>query len=438
MTNKAQTYALLIPVLLWTLGASISANEIDAGEFRSRRQAYVARAADGVTVLFNALEEDLREFAVDKNFYYLTGAAIPDAILVLSPAHSQHKETLFIPKRDLAQEKWTGPKLAPGVETAKQLGVERVLGLEQFQSEITALMAGQKKLYTVLPNRKGTAPPSTQEGHVSKLRALFPFAEVAPAATPIAHLRMTKSAAELSLLKRAIRITLAAHRVASRTVADGRHEYEVEAALEFEFRRAGSARPAFPSIVGSGPNSVVLHYDKNTRQMHRGELVVVDIGAEFDEYAADVTRTYPVGGKFSSRQREIYNIVFAAQEAALKAVKPGVTIGKSGPIHRAAYEYIDTHGKDLHGSSLGQYFIHGTSHHLGLEVHDAVSEPNRVLEPGMVITVEPGIYIPDENLGVRIEDVVLITETGYELLTRDLPRTLEEIERMMAKGQPQN
>ena len=155
MTNKAKTYALLVPLLLWTLSGSISANEIDAGEFRSRRQAYVARAADGVTVLFNALEENLREFAADKNFYYLTGAAIPDAILVLSPAHSQHKETLFIPERDLAQEKWTGPKLAPGVETAKQLGVERVLGLEQFQSEITALMAGQRKFYTILPNRKG-------------------------------------------------------------------------------------------------------------------------------------------------------------------------------------------------------------------------------------------------------------------------------------------
>ncbi len=172
MTDKAKTYALLVPVLLWTLSASISANEIDPGEFRSRRQAYAARAADGVTVLFNALEEDLREFAVDKNFYYLTGAAIPDAILVLSPAHSQHKETLFIPERDLAQEKWTGPKLAPGAETAKQLGVDRVLGLEQFQSEITALMAGQKKLYTVLPNRKGTAPPSTQEGHVSRLKGI--------------------------------------------------------------------------------------------------------------------------------------------------------------------------------------------------------------------------------------------------------------------------
>jgi len=436
MTHSLKITALVVPLLLWALAPGISANGVEPSEFRARRQAYAARTNDGVTVLFNALEADLRDFAADKNFYYLTGAALPDAILVLSPGHSQHKETLFIPERDLAQEKWTGPKPAPGVETAQQLGIDRVLALEQFQTELTALMAGQSKIYAVVPKRKGTAPPSIQEGHVSRLRRLFPFAEIAPAATPIAHLRMTKSAAELTLLKRAIQITIAAHGAASGAVADARHEYEVEAALEFEFRRAGATRPAFPPIVGSGPNSVVLHYDKNTRQMRQGELVVVDIGAEFEEYAADITRTYPVGGKFSSRQREIYNIVLAAQEAALRAVKPGATFGKSGPIHRAAYEYIDSHGKDLKGNSLGQYFIHGTSHHLGLDVHDAVSEANRVLEPGMVITVEPGVYIPDENLGVRIEDVVLITETGYELLTKDLPRMPEEIEKLVTKRRP--
>jgi Xaa-Pro aminopeptidase len=436
MTPRRKINVVLLPLLLWTFTAVIKANGIDSAEFHSRRQAYAARSADGVTVLFNALDEELREYAADKNFYYLTGSAIPDAILVLSPAHAQHKETLFIPERDVAREKWTGPQLAPGIETARQLGIDRVLSLEQFQSELTALMAGQKKLYAILQPHKGTAPPSIQEGQVARLGALFPFAEIAPAARPIAHLRMTKSAAELALLRRAVQITVAAHGAASRVVAEGRHEYEVEAALEFEFRRAGAQRSAFPSIVGSGPNSVILHYDKNTRQMQQGELVVVDIGAEFEEYAADVTRTYPVGGKFSARQLEIYNIVLAAQEAALRAVKPGVIIEKSGPIHHAAYEYIDTHGKDLKGNPLGPYFIHGTSHHLGLDVHDAVSEPNRVLEPGMVITVEPGIYIPDENLGVRIEDEVLITETGYELLTKDLPRTPEEIERMMAKRRP--
>jgi Xaa-Pro aminopeptidase len=436
MTNRTTIRATWVCLVLWSLVGRISANGIDSAEFRNRRQAYAARTADGVTVLFNTLGEDLHEFATDKDFYYLTGSALPEAILVLSPGNPQYKETLFIPERNLAQEQWTGPQIAPGAETARQLGMDRVLSLEKFQTELTTLMAGQSKIYAVLPNRKGTSPPSIQEGHISRLRGLFPFAEFLPATTPIAFLRMKKSAAELALLKRAIQITLAAHRAASRVVADGRHEYEVEAALEFEFRRAGAARPAFPSIVGSGPNSVILHYDKNTRQMRQGELVVVDIGAEFDEYAADVTRTYPVGGKFSSRQREIYNLVFAAQEAALRAVKPGVTSGKSGPIHRAAYEYIDRHGKDLKGNSLGRYFIHGTSHHLGLDVHDAVSEPTRVLEPGMVITVEPGVYIPDENLGVRIEDVVLITETGYELLSRDLPRAPEEIERLMERGRP--
>ena len=436
MTHRLKITAVILPLLLWTCGGVIKANGIDPGEFRSRRQAYAARSADGVTVLFNALDEELREFAADKNFYYLSGSVMPDAILVLSPGHSQYKETLFIPERDFAQEKWTGPKLAPGIETARQLGIDRVLSLEQFQPELTALMAGQRKLYAILPAHKGIAPPSIQEGNVAKLRSLFPFVEILPAGRPIAHLRMTKSVAELALLRRAVQITVTAHAAASRVLAEGRHEYEVEAALEFEFRRAGAQGPAFPSIVGSGPNSVILHYDKNTRQMRQGELVVVDIGAEFEEYAADVTRTYPVGGKFSPRQLEIYNIVLAAQEVALRAVKPGVIIEKSGPIHRAAYEYIDNHGKDLKGNSLGQYFIHGTSHHLGLDVHDAVSEPNRVLEPGMVITVESGIYVPDENLGVRIEDVVLITDTGYELLTKDLPRTPEEIEKMMARRQP--
>ncbi|MBM3803356.1 MAG: aminopeptidase P family protein [Acidimicrobiia bacterium] len=420
-------------LLLLSLATKFLANGVETAEFRSRRQAYASRTADGVTVLFNAPEEDLREFVPDKNFYYFTGTSAPGGILVLSPRHSQHKETLFIPERNLDQEKWTGAKQAPGIETARLLNIDRVLPLEQFQTELNVLMAGQKKIYAVLPGHKSTANACVQENQIAKLRGLFPFVETAQAAAPIAHLRMTKSAAELALLRRAIQITIAAQEAASRTIADGRYEYEVEAALEFELRRAGATRPAFPSIVGSGPNSVILHYEKNTRPMRQGELVVVDIGAEFAEYAADVTRTYPVGGTFSPRQKEIYLIVLAAQEAALRAVKPGVIIGKSGPIHRAAYETIDSQGKDLNGGALGQYFIHGTSHHLGLEVHDAVSEPNRALEPGMVITIEPGIYIPGENLGVRIEDVVLVTETGYELLTKDLPRTPEDIEKLMRK-----
>jgi Xaa-Pro aminopeptidase len=418
---------LLFPVT----AAGAAANGVTAEEYKARRQAYATRAGDGVTVLFNALEEELREYETDKDFYYLTGLKEPDLILLLSPHDAQHKETLFLPDRNLAQEKWTGVKLPAGPETAKQLGMERVLTLNHFQSELTTLMVGQRKLYVLLPSHKGTRPPSIQEGHVSRLKRLFPFSEFLDATPHIAHLRMRKSESELQAVRRAIAITIEGQKAAAAEIGDGRYEYEVEAALEYEFRQRGAGRPAFPSIVGSGQNSVILHYDQNIRRMEKGELVVVDVGAEFEEYAADVTRTYPVSGRFSARQREIYNIVLAAQEAALKEVKPGVVYHKAGPIHRAAYDYINTHGKDLKGGPLGQYFIHGTSHHLGLDVHDAVSEPTRALEPGMIITVEPGIYIAEENLGVRIEDVLLVTENGYELLTRALPRDPDEIEKMM-------
>jgi Xaa-Pro aminopeptidase len=426
----------LIPLLAGLLVIPALANSIGPEEYRKRRQTYAERTKDGITVLFNSLEEDLREYLVDKNFFYLTGFSDPEAILVLSPGHSQHKETLFIPERDPAREKWTGTKAGPGPETAAALRFDRVLPLNQFQSEVTALAAGERKIYTVLPQRHPNRPVSALEGQVEKLEGLFPFSTFANAGPHIAYLRMTKSPAELALLKEAIQITLQGHRAALAQAAPGRHEYEVEAALEYEFRRRGAERPGFPSIVGSGPNSVTLHYDKNTRQMQAGELVVVDIGAEFREYTADVTRTYPVSGKFSGRQREIYSIVLAAQEAALKEVKPGALHNKSGAIHRAAYEYINTHGKDLQGEPLGKYFIHGTSHHLGLDVHDVVNDETRPLEPGMVITVEPGIYIPEENLGVRIEDDVLVTESGYQLLSGDMPRTPEEIEKLMASAPP--
>ncbi len=424
--------SLLLTVALpcGVLGAAASGVVVPA-EYKARRQAYSARATDGVTVLFNALEEDLREYAADKDFYYLTGLTEPNAILVLSPRHPEYQETLFIPSRDLGQEKWTGVKLSAGPETARLLGIGRVLTLDYFHSELVTLASGQRKIYVALPSHKGNRPPSIQEGQVSRLREMFPFSDFVDASPHIAFLRMKKSEGELALVKRAIAITAEAHKAAAAEIGGGRYEYEVEAALEYVFRRRGSVRPAFPSIVGSGPNSVILHYDKSTRRMENGELIVVDIGAENEEYAADVTRTYPINGRFSPRQREIYDVVLAAQEVALKEVKPGALYNKSGSIHRAAYDYISTHGKDLKGASLGQYFIHGTSHHLGLDVHDAVSDPNRPLEAGMIITVEPGIYIPEENLGVRIEDVVLVTETGYELLTRDLPRRADEIERLM-------
>jgi Xaa-Pro aminopeptidase len=198
---------------------------------------------------------------------------------------------------------------------------------------------------------------------------------------------------------------------------------------------AGCETEAYSPIVGSGINSTVLHYNKLDRKIDGGEIALLDVAGQYSGYAADITRTIPADGKYTPRQREIYEIVLGAQNAALAALKPGMMMGgkDANSLQKIAMEYIDSHGKDKEGRSLGRYYIHGLSHHLGLNVHDPIG-PSRPLEPGMVITIEPGIYIPEENLGVRIEDDVLITPTGYKLLTARLPRSPDEIEKIMADG----
>src|SRR3981189_2746442 len=200
----------------------------------------------------------------------------------------------------------------------------------------------------------------------------------------------------------------------------------------------GSEAEGYAPIVGAGPNSTALHYDKLSRKMEDGDIVVLAVGAQFSGYSADIPRTIPANGKFTPRQKVIYEIVLGAQNAALAALKPGMDFcnknGKS--VQKIAYAYIDTHGKDLHGKSLGPYFIHGLGHHIGLDVHDP-GEYCAPLQPGMVVTVEPGLYIPDETLGVRIEDDVLITESGHKLLSDRLPRDPAEIEKIMTQAAPQ-
>jgi Xaa-Pro aminopeptidase len=187
--------------------------------------------------------------------------------------------------------------------------------------------------------------------------------------------------------------------------------------------------------VGSGLFSTVLHYNAVDKKIEAGDVIVLDVGGQYSGYAADITRTLPASGKFSARQREIYEIVLGAQKAVLAALKPGMSLGGRGDksLQKIAYDYINSHGKDKEGKPLGRYFIHGLGHHVGLNVHDP-GDANRVLEPGMVVTIEPGIYIPEENLGVRIEDMVLITADGYKLLTARLPRDPDEVERVMAAG----
>jgi len=249
---------------------------------------------------------------------------------------------------------------------------------------------------------------------------------------PVADsLRMVKDADELARLRTAIDISVAGHVAAMQGARPGMYEYEIEAVLEAGFRRNGADRVGYPSIVGSGPNSTTLHYDVNRRQTRDGDFVVVDAGAEWGQYTADVTRTFPVNGRFTGRQKAIYDLVLATQRAAFDSVRPGVTLRD---LDRIARTYMRDHSGTLCGDrTCDTYFIHGLGHHLGMDVHDVNVPGRQRLEPGMVFTIEPGIYLPQESLGVRIEDDVLVTAAGAEWLSGKAPRTTDQIERLMRR-----
>jgi Xaa-Pro aminopeptidase len=235
-------------------------------------------------------------------------------------------------------------------------------------------------------------------------------------------------------MQKAIDLSIDAHLDAMRQMRPGLFEYQIAARMEEIHEWGGCEREAYAPIVGAGFNSTVLHYSALDSEIKDGDVVVIDVGGEYGGYAADITRTLPANGKFTPRQREIYDIVLGAQNAAIDAIKPGVQLyGGDSSLQSIAANYINTHGHDKEGRPLGRYFIHGVSHHLGLDVHDP-GDRTRPLEPGMIVTVEPGIYIPEEDLGVRIEDDVLVTKDGHQILTARLPRTADEIEKIMAEA----
>ena len=403
-------------------------------DFAKRRAELRKEIPDGVLVLFGSKEsEDLHEpYFQQTDFYYLTGWEQPGALLILTPEPEKTdpdyneraaapREILFLPQRVVSQEKWTGRKLGPNDSEAKSsTGVADVMAAERFEGELRKLLEIYPSIYALAED-----PLAAALGKIAPLRAIN------DARHAISHLRMVKSEEEIAAIQRATDASIDAHRAAWKAIKPGMYEYQIESVMVATYTNEGCRRSAYAPIVGSGPNSTTLHYSRNSRRMDAGEVTVMDVAAECANYASDITRTVPVSGKFTPRQREIYNIVLGAQRAAIAAVKPGVTIGRSG-IYKVAYEYINTHGKDLHGEPLGQYFTHGLSHHVGLDVHDP-SDNSEPLKPGMVITIEPGIYIPEENIGVRIEDTVLVTEDGARVMSAALPTDPDEIERALAE-----
>jgi Xaa-Pro aminopeptidase len=392
-------------------------------EYRARRAELSQQLHNGVLVLFGHTEkgeENIRTgFFQESNFYYLTGWKEPGAILLVTPPRDdQPYAVLFLPRRQPDQEKWTGRKAGPDDANICQLtGFDTVLPAESFESELHKQLERYSSIYAL-------GEPGTAE-----LKTLAPMRDISDAGQTIARLRMHKSPEELALIQRSIDVTLEAHRAAWKRAEPGLYEYQVAATMTSVYFDQGCERSAYEPIVGSGPNSTILHYSRNSRRMDRGELLLMDVGAECAGYAADITRTIPVGARFSKRQREIYEIVLGAQNAVIAAIKPGLPLGDLSKIAR---QYIDTHGKDLHGEPLGKYFTHGVSHHVGLDVHDA-ADLSQPLAEGNVITVEPGIYIPEESVGIRIEDMVQVTKDGGRLMSGALPRDPAEIEKALGK-----
>lgn len=393
---------------------------IPLSEYHQRREK-LRKDLKGSLLLFGNKEDPelVGRFRQESNVYYLTGWTEPGARLLIT----HEDEILFLPHHNEIVERFTGRRIsAEDAGAQDKTGFQTVLPIEKFEAQLSKALDSGPEFYAL-----------SKSQDVDRLKPLLALREIGDAGEMIGKLRRIKSETEIAELQHAADVSMAAHRAAWKRMTPGAYEYQAQAAFTEVILNSGCEDYAYPPIIGSGPNGTVLHYEANRRRMDRGELVVIDAAAECDYYASDITRTIPIGGKYSDREREIYNIVLGAQKAAIAAMKPGTLYyGQTGSITQIAKDYINSHGKDKHGEPLGKYFTHGLGHFVGIDVHDAGGVPLK-LEEGMVLTVEPGIYIPEENIGVRIEDVVLVTHDGVKVLTSALPKEPDEVEKVLAK-----
>jgi Xaa-Pro aminopeptidase len=419
-------------------------------DYHARREALAAKTNGGAVLLFASMEESgpnaVYGYRPDNNFFYLSGWSEPGAALLLVPAADAkgdapkrpYTEILFLPAHNLVQEKWTGPKLGPeSPDAASVTGFDHVEVLDQLRTELSRLLPSPAA--TVFTDVPVSGEPSISTAPLEWLTRsnAFPlrvnFENVRPI---VASLRLIKDAGEIERIRKATDASVAAHLAAMHAMKPGITAREISSLMQYEWGKRGCERPSYSPIVGSGFNSTVLHYSEDSGTAQAGDVVVIDAAGEYSMYASDITRTLPANGKFTPRQRDIYNIVLGAQQAAIAAFQSGKSVLKGdGPdsLYKVAKDYINSHGKDQHGEHLGTYFIHGLSHYVGLEVHDAGSY-DVPLAPGVVFTIEPGIYIPEEKLGVRIEDTFYVDKDGKLInLSGALPHTAEDVEREMSK-----
>jgi Xaa-Pro aminopeptidase len=440
MAVVAGSVLVLVPEVVKGQAGS-PAGAVPVERLAARRQALIARIQNGVAIIRGASElsndppvsdyPQATDFRQDNDFFYFTGLETRDSWLIATATDSAHGEFhLFVPPRNQWLERVTGPKLGPGPEAAEATGipVANIHSADSVQVYLQRLVEqstseGQPGKLWVRRTERDSRPEFIRGAALQNLngatRDLLPV---------LASLRVVKDSDEIRRLTRAVELSAVGHVAAMRFARPGVWEYEIEAVAEATFRRLGAERLGYPSIVGSGINSTILHYDENRRQTQAGDLIVMDMGAEFGYQTADVTRTIPVSGKFTPRQKAIYELVLGAQQAAIDSVRSGITLRQLDAIAR---RYMTDHSGDLCGAGgCVKYFIHGLSHWIGMDVHDVGG--GVPLAPGMAFTVEPGIYIPEEALGVRIEDDVLVTPSGFLILSKGAPRAVADVERQMA------
>jgi Xaa-Pro aminopeptidase len=429
-------------------------------ELTERREAFIREMGPGVAVLpaapvairNNDVEHDYRQ---DSDFFYLTGFDEPDSVLLLTTEHPEHRAVVFLRERNKERETWDGPRL--GVDAAPEtLGVDAAFPIGELSERLPDYLADVRRLHYRLGvhhDFDGVIFDALEQVRSRARTGVVAPSEIVDLTRDLHEMRLRKSEAELEVMSRAAAITREAHARAMQVARPGAHEYEVEAELLRVFRAHGAERPAYGSIVGSGPNATILHHRRNDRQMQDGDLLLIDAGAELGYYASDVTRTFPVNGRFTDEQRAIYDLVLASQHAAIEAVKPGVAYTEA---HEAALEVLVAGLVELgliegpvdeaiEKKTYTRFFMHRTSHWLGMDVHDVgdyyVDKKPRRLEPGMVLTIEPGLYVAADaevdpkwqGIGVRIEDDVAVTADGCRNLTADIPKEADELERILAE-----
>lgn len=402
-----------------------------AAEFADRRRALADRVGRGVIALLGATESEGRSgftgFRQESSFFYLTGHEEPGAALLIAPAHggSPYREILFLADPADSASKWHGPPLRP--EDAGHLGFAEVQSWAEFRQIARALLRDRGKLAGLVQTGR-TDDAQLQSRHERLVEALGsqPTRDIRGA---LSVLRTVKSLTEIAAMQAAVEATEMAFREAWAEVADGATEREVAAGLISGAFRAGCERLAFAPIVATGSHATILHYQRNSGRLVDGQMLLIDAGGERERYAADITRSVPVSGRFSEKQRSLYEAVLKAQEGAIAAVKPGAAL--SGPARNSIESVAQRILRKQAPRGVDPYLPHAIGHHVGLDVHDP-APPSRALKPGMVLAIEPGLYLPEEGVGIRIEDMVEVTADGCRVMSTGLPRSADLIERALA------